>query len=131
MITSAHPRSSAQAHCSRAAAYSSRAGTAKSGARRSYLITHCGIVRTVPSTRFARVGTPIRSPLMVLGDTVETFEIADESAESLHALVEEHGWGDGLPIVAPTEARVQAMLAAHGADADTVLGMIPDRESGG
>jgi hypothetical protein len=65
---------------------------------------------------------------MVLGDTVETFEIADESAESLHALVEEHGWGDGLPIVAPTEARVEAMLAAHGADADTVLGMVPPRD---
>jgi hypothetical protein len=70
---------------------------------------------------------------MVLGapaheDGVETFEIADESPETLRALLDERRWGDGLPVVAPTEERVDAMLAAHDADGDTVLGVVPPRD---
>jgi hypothetical protein len=56
------------------------------------------------------------------------FEIADESPETLGALLDDRGWGDGLPIVAPTEERVDSMLARHGADPDTVLGVIPPRD---
>ena len=59
---------------------------------------------------------------------VESFEIADEEPETLGALLEERRWGDGLPVVAPTEERVQQMLDAHDADPDTVLGIVPPRD---
>ena len=38
------------------------------------------------------------------------------------------GWGDGLPLVAPTEARVDAMLAAYGGDPDEVVGVVAPRD---
>src|SRR4051794_7290052 len=39
----------------------------------------------------------------------------------------ERGWTDGLPVVAPTRGRVEAMLAAGGIDADAILGTVPER----
>lgn len=39
----------------------------------------------------------------------------------------ERGWTDGLPVVPPTPARVEAMLAAGGVEPDEVLGGIPSR----
>ena len=39
----------------------------------------------------------------------------------------ERGWTDGLPVVPPTPARVEAMLAAAGISADQVLGAVPAR----
>jgi len=59
---------------------------------------------------------------------LEHLDIADESPETLLALLDERGWGDGLPIVAPTAARVDAMLAAHPGDPDAVLGVVPPRD---
>ena len=63
-------------------------------------------------------------------DIVESdlVEIGSDDPESLLELLETRGWGDGLPIVAPTEPRVSAMLAAHSADPYTVLGVIPPRD---
>jgi hypothetical protein len=55
-------------------------------------------------------------------------EVADESPETLAALMAERGWGDGLPVVAPTEARVAAMLDAYGGDADEVIGVVAPRD---
>ena len=55
-------------------------------------------------------------------------EVADESPEALYELLTSHGWGDGLPIVAPTTERVDAMLAAHGGDPDAPLGIVPPRD---
>ena len=37
----------------------------------------------------------------------------------------EKEWSDGLPVVTPTEARVQRMLAATRRDPDEVLGRVP------
>ena len=37
------------------------------------------------------------------------------------------GWGDGLPLVAPTPARVDAMLARTAGDPDEVIGIFPPR----
>jgi hypothetical protein len=37
--------------------------------------------------------------------------VEDESPEALYDLLEARGWGDGLPVVAPTAARVEAMLS--------------------
>jgi hypothetical protein len=77
---------------------------------------------------------PVRSATVTAGTATlgpgdaEIFEIADESPETLRVLADERRWGDGLPIVAPTEARVHAMLAAHDADPDTVLGILPPRD---
>ena len=51
----------------------------------------------------------------------ELVEVVDESPEAMFALFEERGLGDGLPVVAPTEARVAAMLEHASGDADEVL----------
>lgn len=55
-------------------------------------------------------------------------DIVDESPETLAALMGERGWGDGLPVVAPTEARVDAMLGAYGGDPDEVIGVLAPRD---
>jgi hypothetical protein len=60
--------------------------------------------------------------------TDEVVELADDSPEALFELLAARGWGDGLPVVAPTRARVDAMLDASGADPDQVLGVIPPRD---
>lgn len=57
----------------------------------------------------------------------ELLEVADDGPEALLERYAEHGWGDGLPLVAPTEARVAAMLAATDGDPDEVLGVLPPR----
>jgi hypothetical protein len=55
-------------------------------------------------------------------------DLEDESPEALAALLDERGWGDGLPVVAPTVARVDAMLATLGGDPDEVLGVVQPRD---
>jgi hypothetical protein len=45
----------------------------------------------------------------------------------LQAVLEEHGWGDGLPVVPPTEDRVERMLAAAPGDPDEELGILHPR----
>jgi hypothetical protein len=62
------------------------------------------------------------------GITGEVVDVADESPEALYALLGSHGWGDGLPLVAPTRARVEGMLAANGADPDELVGVVPPRD---
>ena len=59
------------------------------------------------------------------GDLVE---VADESPEALYAMLAEHGWGDGLPVVAPTPARVERMLAGYPGSVDEVLAVLPPRD---
>src|SRR5687768_14518085 len=49
-----------------------------------------------------------------------TVEIAEDSFEAMQRLAAEQGWGDGLPLVTPTQARVDAMLG--GRDPNHVLG---------
>jgi hypothetical protein len=53
-----------------------------------------------------------------------TFSDADAFNEAAY----ERGWSDGLPVVAPTEQRVQAFLETAGLDATEVLGRVPTRE---
>ncbi|MBV8950296.1 MAG: hypothetical protein JOZ99_05430 [Actinobacteria bacterium] len=65
---------------------------------------------------------------MAFDTALELLELADESPEELHALYEQRGWGDGLPLVAPTPERVDAMLEAGGpADPDEVVATLPPR----
>jgi hypothetical protein len=54
-------------------------------------------------------------------------QIADTEPETLFDLLAENGWGDGLPVVAPTPERVDRMLRGI-ADPDEVLGSIPPRQ---
>ena len=63
----------------------------------------------------------VRSQAPVDTYTPEFVEIADESPEALFALLESRGLGDGLPVVAPTRARVEAMLEFAAGDPDEVL----------
>ena len=58
----------------------------------------------------------------------DELDVVDESPETLYALCRERGWGDGLPIVAPTPQRVDAMLAAHGGDPARSVGLVPPRD---
>ncbi|MDH3193919.1 MAG: hypothetical protein OEM40_06335 [Acidimicrobiia bacterium] len=53
----------------------------------------------------------------------ELVEAADDEAFSQHAYAS--GWTDGLPIVAPTEERVNALVEATGRNALEVLGVMP------
>lgn len=53
--------------------------------------------------------------------------VADETPESLGSLLEREGWGDGLPVVAPTPARVEAVLAVASGDPDEVLAVLEPR----
>lgn len=70
----------------------------------------------------------LREPAALTDAGLEIVELADESPESLFALLEARGWGDGLPVVAPTAGRVDAMIAAHDASPDLALGIVPPRD---
>lgn len=51
----------------------------------------------------------------------------DDDPEALLALSLAEGWGDGAPLIPPTDARVLAMLAATPLPPDRVLGALPPR----
>ena len=50
-----------------------------------------------------------------------TVELPADSPDALFDLFEARGLGDGLPMVPPTAARVDAMLTAASGDPDEVL----------
>ncbi len=55
-------------------------------------------------------------------------EIPTDDPVAVLDLYESHGWGDGLPLVPPTQERVDAMLAGLGAvDPDEVIATLPPR----
>lgn len=49
----------------------------------------------------------------------------DDSAEAVNDYLYQGGMTDGLPVVPPTEARVEAMVRASGRQAGAVLGEVP------
>ena len=57
----------------------------------------------------------------------EPLTVTDESPESLWRMLDDKGWGDGLPVVAPTPQRVDAALVAAGGDPDEVIAVLPPR----
>jgi hypothetical protein len=57
----------------------------------------------------------------------ELLEVSDLDSETLVELFSVRGWGDGLPLVAPTPERVEAMLGGVATDADEVLGTVAPR----
>ncbi len=57
-------------------------------------------------------------------------ELVELSSEDPSALVDcfaARGWGDGLPLIAPTPGRVEAMLAGCAADPDEAVATLPPR----
>jgi hypothetical protein len=53
-----------------------------------------------------------------------TMEV-DDDLEAFYALSLEQRWGDGAPLIPPTDARVEARLAATPYEPDRVLGELP------
>ena len=64
---------------------------------------------------------------MTAVDTDRILELADTTPEAMFDLFEEHGWGDGLPLVPPTTERVEAMLAYAEGDVDQEFGVLAPR----
>ena len=64
---------------------------------------------------------------MTAVDADRLLELADTDPEAMFALFEQHGWGDGLPLVPPTPERVDAMLEHGEGDPDEQLAVLPPR----
>jgi hypothetical protein len=56
----------------------------------------------------------------------ERIEI-DDDLWAVNTFFEEKGWTDGLPIIPPTEERVEKMLAAVSRNTQDVIGVVPPR----
>jgi hypothetical protein len=54
-------------------------------------------------------------------------DVDNDDPETLIDAFAAHGWGDGLPVVAPTPERVDAMLAMAAGDADEPLAVLQPR----
>jgi hypothetical protein len=57
----------------------------------------------------------------------EILELIDGEAETLFEMLQARGWGDGLPVVAPTVERVEAMLSGYSGSPTETLAVIPPR----
>src|SRR5579864_2788353 len=57
----------------------------------------------------------------------ELIDLVEESPEGLYSLLTSSGWGDGLPVVAPTEERVDAMLSSYRGSPEEILAVVPPR----
>jgi hypothetical protein len=65
-----------------------------------------------------------------LGKVLPGPEVAvEDDPESVLRLVMDRGWGDGLPVLAPTAERVAAMLAATELEPQHVVGALPPRNA--
>ena len=61
-------------------------------------------------------------------DTDTFLEVASDDPVEIIERFSDHGWGDGLPLVPPTEARVEAMLAGCGdRDPEETIAVLPPR----
>jgi hypothetical protein len=62
-----------------------------------------------------------------VSNAVQEWIEVDDSPEALLELLEERGWGDGLPVVAPTAERVDRMLHMLDTDPDEPVAVLPPR----
>ncbi|MEU8132271.1 hypothetical protein [Streptodolium elevatio] len=59
--------------------------------------------------------------------TAEVLEVDDDGGHALYEASLHGGWGDGAPVLAATDDRVRALLAATPYPGDHVLGALPPR----
>jgi hypothetical protein len=64
-----------------------------------------------------------------MSDAGEDWIEVDDSPEALFDLLAERGWGDGLPVVAPTAERVDRMLKMVDANPDESVAVLPPRHA--
>src|SRR5437867_3269770 len=64
---------------------------------------------------------------MARGTLVSELRSVADDAVAVFELVEAQGWGDGLPVIPPTEERVQAMLEATPLAPAHVVGVVEPR----
>ena len=64
---------------------------------------------------------------MARGTLVSELRTVPEDAAAVLDLVETQGWGDGFPVIPPTEERVQAMLEATPLPPSHVVGVVEPR----
>lgn len=64
---------------------------------------------------------------MARGTLTSELVAVDDDPVAVFAYVEAQGWGDGLPVVPPTEARVQAMMEATPLAPSHVVGVVEPR----
>src|SRR5262249_28452513 len=67
---------------------------------------------------------------MARGTLTSELRSIPEDPEAILAYVEAQGWGDGLPVIPPTETRVQAMLEATPLPPAHVVGVVEPRRGG-
>ena len=61
-------------------------------------------------------------------DNLEFLDIPNADGSELQSLLAERGWGDGLPLIAPTPERVETMLSILGdEDPDEIIAILPPR----
>jgi hypothetical protein len=66
---------------------------------------------------------------MARGTLVSELRTVGDDAEALLDYVETQGWGDGLPVLPPTEDRVQAMLDGTDLPPTQVVGVVEPRRA--
>lgn len=59
---------------------------------------------------------------------LDELDVPDLDSDSLVEEFARRGWGDGLPLIAPTPDRVAAMVAAVPEDPDEIVGVVPPRQ---
>jgi hypothetical protein len=64
---------------------------------------------------------------MARGTLTSELRSVEEDPAAVFALVEAQGWGDGFPVIPPTETRVQAMLEATPLAPSHVVGIVEPR----
>ena len=62
-----------------------------------------------------------------MADMTEMLDIGSDDPDAVRDAYAERGWGDGLPLVAPTPQRVDAMLSGCGGDPDEPVAVLPPR----
>ena len=62
-----------------------------------------------------------------MADLPEMLDIGSDDPDAVRDSYAERGWGDGLPLVAPTPERVDAMLSGCGGDPDEPVAVLPPR----
>src|SRR5678816_2305449 len=74
-----------------------------------------------PSVSICGLSADMRGTL-----TSDSFAAPAEAAEFFE-FAEARGWGDGLPLIPPTEARVQTLLETVDEAPETVIGVVEPR----